>query len=204
MVTQVSVRVLAVLARGKYTRWAEQLPLASLEALLCAVGAFGEGYHDARRAFGRRPEPVFEAHGMAEWRMTRALHTLALLQEGGASEAWLPDGTEMFPDPGPAFTTGYRAKLESSDPLVRWAATMDERALWTLLWQADEYAVRVNSSWKPDRHEFPPPMFDPVPSQEARMRRALRLLALICRRARCDLPCARRFIEESGVGVRLG
>lgn len=50
MVTQVSVRILAVLGRGKYTRWAEQLPLASLEAILCAAIHRGAG--------GRRPVGV--------------------------------------------------------------------------------------------------------------------------------------------------
>jgi hypothetical protein len=189
MIGVVSQRIIDQLAYGKYTRWAQNLTPATLEALLWTVGVFGTCYNAAKKATGNTPRAVFEPHSMHEARMQIAIEVIARIQSGEDSEEPQAGGPH-FRDPQPAFSDDFQRRLPR-EAATQWAETINERQLWTLLWQLDEYAVRVNSSSGPDGGKYPPPTFN-VPEADGRlMRKALVIIAEIVQRKPIDLAILR-------------
>jgi hypothetical protein len=182
------------LLTGKYTRWAERLDVDTLEAALIAVGEFGGRYWAMRSSDGRLPAPVFQKHGMVEFRMIYALESFAVIRATGSlnfemGSIWNRD----FSLDAPAFSRDYGDVL-AHNPYTAWARALDERCFAVLLWMIGEYGIRVNSSRAPDGGEYPPPSFDGPARQTLPMRAALRLIAMVESGARVDPAEAARII----------
>jgi hypothetical protein len=189
MIGVVSQRIIDQLAYGKYTRWAQNLTPATLEALLWTIGVFGTYYNAAKKTTGNTPHAVFEPHSMNESRMQNAIEVIAQIQSGEDSVEPQAGGPH-FRDPQPAFSDDFQRRLPR-EAATQWAETINERQLWTLLWQINEYAVRVNSSSGPDGGKYPPPTFN-VPAAAGRlMRKALQIIAEIVQRKPIDLAILR-------------
>lgn len=129
------------------------------------------------------PEPTFERDPSDEfwlWMMRRAIEVMARIQAGEDSEGEPQAGSRHFRRPRRAFSDAFRAKL-AADP-TEWATGLNERQLWTLLWQVGQYGVRVNSISGPNGGEFPPPGFNVSPTNQGLMQRALGKPGVYCQR----------------------
>jgi hypothetical protein len=112
---------------------------------LWTIGVFGTCSNAARKASGNYPGVIFEPHGMDESRMRNAIEVIARIQGGEDSEKEPQAWPAHFDCPQIAFSDDFRARL-ATEANTQWAETLNERQLWTLLWQVDEYSIRVNSA----------------------------------------------------------
>ena len=131
--------------------------------------------------------------------MRRALELLAAVQAGGDFNEEQQAGSSMFDDPRPAFADYFMEHLTTGDSFESWAAQLNERQLWTLLWQVGAYGIRVNSSRGPQGGEYPSPTFDVSRSSENLMRNALGVVATVESGEAIDVRAARRQILGEAV-----
>lgn len=177
---------------GDCLRWVARMSCDELEVLMWSIGVFGRAYNQSKLDWGRTPEPWFGPHDMAEWRMRMALKLFAKVFGGVGTESrtfsaeyeaqscteveWriVRRFDRQNSDQAPGFNRIFAERLRCGHPLGRWAADLNERQLWVLLWSVGEYGVRVNSILG-----LPPPIFDVPEPSAAGMRLALKNLARI-------------------------
>lgn len=169
--------------RGKYSRWTILLDAGTLEALLLAIGEFGERWGTASRLTGLPLVPQFYPHSMDERRMRDALETMARIQSStgmNSPEFSLGFSSPLLSEQVPAFSREFRDRL-ANGAHTAWAQDLDERRLGALLWIVAEYGIRVSPFGGPNRSEYPPPNFDAEPAVTQPMRAALRLIVRLYR-----------------------
>ena len=75
-----------------------------------------------------------------------SLDKIAVIQAGGEIEEGFLDFRPL--GSAPAFTELFRKHLTTSESHLKWAANLNERQFFTLLWQVGEHAIRVDDCWK--------------------------------------------------------
>ena len=167
-----------------------RLSTESLEALLFAVGIFGAIYNPPGAPWGTIQK--FKPRVGAKERMRMAVEMIAAVQAGGDFPAW------RFNNPLPAFTTEFRDCLAVADLYENWAASLNERQLYTLLWQIGEYGIRV-SFGEIEQEPYLLPVLEIAPSRRDLMWKALCVLVALERGHAMNVCEARKQVLGESV-----
>ncbi len=187
MIDIVSEKILANLPGGKYSRWSVGLSTEYLELLLWVVGVYGDEYNKAKIGAGINPTHALNCYHRVE-RMFIALDKISVIQAGGDIE----ESFLFFSDlgSGPAFSELFRERLAKSNSHEKWAANLNERQLYILLWQVGEHGIRVNL-WRGGDYPY---AFDLAPQREDIMQSALQVLVAIYGRNVIDVSAAKNKV----------
>lgn len=117
----------------QFNRWADDIDLSSLSALLRYVGEFGAVACLLQLETGIYPMPPTDMEDYYQLRKHYALVSIAMAY-AGESQAGSPPGAE------PAFPEDFQQSL-LLDKRTMWAAELDARPYETLLWNIGEFSL---------------------------------------------------------------